>query len=116
MAKFQCTSCGLCCSNIRKTFENFGKLPLGHQIELKNFPFAVKPDGSCEKLVNGKCKVYDKRPTICNVEKMHELHYKHLPQHLYFNEVAVACNQLMDEAGSKNERVKTKWIQSPQQQ
>tara|TARA_R100000655_G_scaffold109613_1_gene164650 strand:+ start:1480 stop:1752 length:273 start_codon:yes stop_codon:yes gene_type:complete len=73
--------------------------------ELKAFPYKAKEDGSCEKLLNGKCSVYKKRPTLCNVEKMHDKYYSDVPKEVYFNKNAIVCNKMMDDAGSKAKRV-----------
>jgi hypothetical protein len=39
------------------------------------FPYAFNSRGECEKLFNGFCTVYDKRPIVCDVDKMWALHY-----------------------------------------
>jgi Fe-S-cluster containining protein len=39
------------------------------------FPYAFNLKGECEKLFNGLCTVYDKRPIVCDVDKMWALHY-----------------------------------------
>jgi hypothetical protein len=39
---------------------------------IDEFPYEMKSDGSCEKLVNNICSVYDDRPTMCNIETAHE--------------------------------------------
>lgn len=47
---FNCTKCGACC---RRAFL------------LPGFIYPVKPDGSCSKLVNNQCSVYETRPDVC---------------------------------------------------
>jgi len=42
------------------------------------FPYDVKENGECEMLKDGKCKVYNNRPEVCNVEKMYEKNWRHL--------------------------------------
>ena len=110
--KFGCTSCGLCCKMIGKVIENANaentdKIRLA---ALKSFPYDVREDGSCSKLVNNKCTVYDKRPMVCNVDTMHEMTMSHLPKKAYYNLAATMCNKLMDDNNSKSDRVK--WIRS----
>jgi Fe-S-cluster containining protein len=72
---FKCSGCGICCTKVGEALKNKDKQDKPSQIELDNFPYSVKEDGSCEMLVEGKCKVYETRPTICNVEKMYDKHY-----------------------------------------
>lgn len=112
---FGCTGCGLCCKMVGKvkenaTEENTDKVRLA---AIRSFPYEIKEDGSCSKLVNNRCTVYDKRPVLCNVEAMHKLTSGYMEQKDYFNMASTVCNQLMDDAGSTNERVK--WIPHQQQ-
>jgi hypothetical protein len=39
---------------------------------IDEFPHETKPDGSCEKLVNNLCSVFDERPTLCNISEAAE--------------------------------------------
>ncbi|MGL4849575.1 MAG: YkgJ family cysteine cluster protein [Clostridium sp.] len=59
---FKCDKCGLCCRNLDN--ENFKELHDG--------------DGICRHLDkrNNMCKIYESRPTICNVEKGFEVLFK----------------------------------------
>jgi len=36
----------------------------------QDFPYGVREDGSCEKLENNRCTVYDNRPLLCNVDEL----------------------------------------------
>jgi Fe-S-cluster containining protein len=65
---FECTQCGLCCKNLKRTLSQ--EPPMKWMAEIiKAFPYETKEDGSCEKLVGNKCSVYEDRPMLCNIEK-----------------------------------------------
>lgn len=34
------------------------------------FPYGTKSNGHCEQYENGLCLVYDKRPLLCNIERI----------------------------------------------
>jgi Fe-S-cluster containining protein len=34
------------------------------------FPYGVKEDGSCEKLEDNRCTVYDNRPLLCDIDRL----------------------------------------------
>lgn len=88
---FPCTGCGVCCTRLTVMPEEYKA----------TFPFVISPEGVCSMFENGKCKVYDQRPEICRVNKMAEKQYKNTgkPKKEYYREVAVICNQWMDEDG-----------------
>ena len=54
---FLCDKCGLCCKNI-------DKIP-----ELKTFH---NGNGICKYLIDNKCSIYNRRPLICNVDRVYE--------------------------------------------
>ena len=56
--KWQCTSCGACCSYIKPLADN-GKIDKS----------CVSPDGSCKNLKDNKCVIYETRPDICRIDK-----------------------------------------------
>ena len=58
---FSCDKCGLCCRNI-------DRIP-----ELKTFH---KGNGICKFLINNKCSIYDRRPLICNVDRIYEKFFR----------------------------------------
>ncbi len=61
---FICTKCGLCCKNIDKIEE------------LEEFDDGT---GRCIYLSDDNlCMIYDRRPDICNVEKMYEKCFKNV--------------------------------------
>ena len=98
--KFECSSCGACCRNTAKTVaEAKAKIAKGDTNKLlaavADFPFGTNEDGSCEKLVDGKCSVYNDRPTICNVEKSFEIFGAGMTKRGYFSMQGACCNYLI---------------------
>lgn len=91
--KFLCSGCGECCRRI-------GNLSKEDKKRL-DFPYDQKSDGSCEKLdENGKCTVYDSRPSICNVEKTFDKYHKPKGRKrvdVYIEENKI-CNQMIKQA------------------
>lgn len=88
--KFQCSGCSQCCRNI-------GTLTEEDKIRLE-FPFNAKEDGSCEKLdENGRCLIYEDRPSICSVERTYEKFWKHKGRTKadVFIEENKICNQMI---------------------
>jgi len=83
---FPCTGCGLCCHKAHglKEFD-------------PTFPYKVRADGSCEKLIGRKCSVYETRPTVCNVDKMAEL--LKVDKAEFYRQNAAGCNFLIRQAG-----------------
>lgn len=66
-----------------------------------DFPYSVKPDGSCSQLdENNRCKIYDTRPDICRIDKMIELSGMN-KQQAYIDTIN-ACNTFMQEDGITN--------------
>src|SRR3989304_3649866 len=59
---FGCTMCGACCRRVG--------LVINKLKEKWNFPYDVKENGECEKLIDKKCSVYENRPDICRIDKM----------------------------------------------
>jgi Fe-S-cluster containining protein len=84
--KFPCIKCGLCCQS------------------LKNIHFLTEydsGDGVCRYLFGNLCSIYDKRPEICNVERMYYLYFK---KTMNENEFIIAnlksCLQLAEKKGN----------------
>ncbi len=70
---FNCTKCGLCCSNIGKAIENAKGRDGELMKELAAFPYKYDESGRCENLGEDKmCKIYETRPDICSVNKIYE--------------------------------------------
>ena len=61
LVMFSCDKCGLCCRNI-------DRIP-----ELKTFH---NGNGICKFLINNKCSIYDRRPLICNVDRVYEKFFR----------------------------------------
>lgn len=59
------------------------------------FPYNWDENGVCENLTeDNKCKVYENRPLICNVEKFAE--YNKLEKTEFYKVNIRACNYMMD--------------------
>jgi Fe-S-cluster containining protein len=69
--KFPCNGCGRCCRKIAQAVA-FVK-EAGFPEEVCDFPYTWDEQGVCEMLTpDNRCKVYNTRPILCNVEKMYE--------------------------------------------
>ena len=80
---FPCTQCGICCKHIE----------LCDGMTFSTFPYK-HVNGRCEKLgKDNKCKIYDSRPDICNIEKQTE-GMNQAKKKNYFELNKYACNQL----------------------
>lgn len=66
-----------------------------YQEEIDVFPYKALDDGSCEKLKDGLCSVYDNRPSLCNVDYM-EKKYKEKD---FIKKTIAVCNSLITHAG-----------------
>lgn len=59
------------------------------------FPYYWDENGVCENLTeDNKCKVYENRPLICNVDKFAE--YNKLEKTEFYKVNIRACNYMMD--------------------
>lgn len=59
------------------------------------FPYNWDENGVCENLTeDNKCKVYENRPLICNVDKFAE--YNKLEKTEFYKVNIRACNYMMD--------------------
>ncbi len=91
--KFPCSGCGMCCRKI-------GSLSMEDKIKLE-FPYEAKEDGSCEKLdENGKCSIYESRPSICSVERTYEKFHKNngrTKKEVFLSE-SIICNSMIKQA------------------
>lgn len=82
---FPCTKCGLCCQNISRIKE------------LQNYDLG---NGVCKYFDNNmnSCMIYDKRPNICQVDKMFEIEYhKQYTKDKFYLINANACNELQQQ-------------------
>ena len=88
--KFPCTQCGCCCRRVGDA--------LKQGIE---FPYGAKEDGACEMLENNMCKVYNDRPTVCNIDSVIKLLGQDKQE--YYKESIRLCNKMMNEDGISEE-------------
>lgn len=91
--KFPCSGCGCCCKRIKSVVEVLKLKDINSPLY---FPYAWNSKGVCNNLdKQNKCKVYENRPLICNIEKLTEfLGYDKLS---FYQENISACNKMMDE-------------------
>ncbi len=93
---FNCTGCGLCCKeigNIIKSKPPFPWMEAAHNA----FPYKAKADGSCEKLKDNKCTVYDDRPLLCNIERMADETDMPISKETWFEMNYIGCRTLQSE-------------------
>jgi len=72
LGAFPCTGCSACCRKVSEIVEQAAKsdpASITYKAAL-SFPYGWDSSGSCEKLKDGKCTVYDTRPLLCNVQSM----------------------------------------------
>lgn len=87
MGKFNCEMCSQCCRSVGKlvisciaTLDEADKT--GQEVhpiveEIASFPYDIDETGCCSQLDQGGnfCRVYDRRPDICNVATTYEKHW-----------------------------------------
>jgi len=89
---FPCTGCGACCRHIDRAKDIINTAP-----EL-NFPYSWDETGKCEMLDSeGKCKVYDNRPLLCNVDKL--MKFYGMSKKKFYAINIEGCHTLMKEEG-----------------
>jgi Fe-S-cluster containining protein len=89
---FPCTGCAACCRHIDRAKDIIDENP-----ELA-FPYSWDKTGKCEMLNDdGKCKVYDKRPLICNVDEF--IKFYGISEKKFYAINIKACHTLMKEEG-----------------
>lgn len=91
---FPCTKCGCCCKRVARAVPILRAqgITKGHPL---HFPYSWEESGTCEKLIDNQCSVYENRPLICNIDKLTT--YLDLPPESRYPINARACNQMMDE-------------------
>jgi len=107
MVKFECSGCSLCCTKVGRAVKdarswimhNKKSKPDARTLAVAKFPYKFVDGNKCEKLIDGKCSVYDERPDVCNVEKSFELFAGTRTKEQYFKENAVLCNKWIRKAG-----------------
>lgn len=60
----------------------------------ENFPYPFLENGTCTMLENNRCKVYDDRPAVCNVQFMYDMHYNFMTKDEYLKVSSDACKIL----------------------
>jgi Fe-S-cluster containining protein len=89
---FPCTSCGACCRHIDRAESIINTKPE------YSFPYKWDESGKCEMFGDdGKCKVYDNRPTICNIDKLSEI--SKMSKKKFYAINIEGCHDLMKEDG-----------------
>lgn len=77
---FHCTQCGECCRHIDR---------------IKLLSSFDRGDGRCIYLDGNLCRIYDRRPDICNVEKMYEMYFRdNLTKEEFYNMNYQGCKTL----------------------
>ena len=85
---WKCKECGACCYFIDKAKK------MGYE-----FPYKAKKDGSCEKLIDNRCSIYENRPDICNVEKVRRTLGKEYFE--YYKLMEKSCEEVRRSKGVK---------------
>ena len=85
---WKCKECGACCYFIDKAKK------MGYE-----FPYKANKDGSCEKLVDNRCSIYETRPDICNVEKVRRILGKEYFE--YYDLMKKNCEEVRRSKGVK---------------
>jgi len=89
---FKCSGCGVCCHHVDRAVESSKDLGL-------DFPYGWNEDGKCDMLGDdNKCTVYDKRPLLCNVDKLIEV-FDIKDKEGFYELNKQACNAMMGDAG-----------------
>lgn len=66
------------------------------------FPHHIYENGECEMLDdNNKCKVYENRPLVCNIDKMAD--YLGKSKEDFYKLNVKACNKMIKEEGLDDE-------------
>lgn len=103
--EFECSGCGTCCRRVGQSVKAArAAVAKGSKdkqtIAVARFPYKAKEDGSCSKLgEDGKCEVYETRPTVCSVEKSFEAFApKGMKKETYYEINGKLCNQWIRKA------------------
>lgn len=92
--KFNCDGCGLCCKKVKSVIENNPKF--SNPKSIFYFPYGYDENGVCENSLDNKCKVYDNRPLICNVERFAD--ELKIDKETFFKQNESYCQELKREA------------------
>ncbi len=97
MTDFPCTECGLCCKNLRNALT--WDAPDWLKPAIAAFPYKIREDGSCEKMVGNRCSVYEDRPLMCDIERLHEELDTDMSKQEWFDLNVLGCHSL--QAGAR---------------
>lgn len=61
------------------------------------FPYRARPDGSCEKLIDNRCSVYETRPAACRIDETADR--LKIDRRAFHERNAAICNAMIKEAG-----------------
>ena len=98
---FKCNGCGACCKfvghivqQVREHKARGLELPDPYR-RFEAFPYEFLGNGTCTMLdEDNKCKVYDERPEVCNVQFMYDVYYNFMGKEEYLKVSADACKFL----------------------
>ena len=93
---FECTSCGLCCKQIRAIKSQPAPFPW-MQKAVDEFPHGTRADGSCEKLEDNRCTVYADRPLLCNIDRLADEPDMPVDKETWYEMNYIGCKQLQME-------------------
>ena len=91
--EFPCSSCGLCCRNIKSIIESS---PV-EKDDPMYFPYEWDENGACEMLDGNLCSIYEDRPLVCSAEKVAD--HLEIPREDFYPRLVTVCNTWMDEEG-----------------
>lgn len=95
---FGCTKCGACCRKIDIAVQNTWMMEgFGVNIKELSFPYKWDEQGTCEKLIDNKCSVYNDRPLLCRIDKIIEL--IGVDKEEFYSLTKASCNGLMKAEG-----------------
>lgn len=95
MTDFKCDSCGACCRNLN-VLQSYGINNNGKFAKLiADFPYK-HTNGVCEMFdtITNKCTVYENRPIVCNVKKLHDVCFPTVPLSKWYSINEKGCNVL----------------------
>ena len=81
MMTFRCDKCGLCCHLLK---------------DVPQLAAFDRGDGVCRFLQGNLCSIYDKRPDICNVERMYPFFSSVMSRGEYDEAMTAACVKIKD--------------------
>jgi len=108
MEKFNCIECGLCCKGVKAMVEFEGDIGEEWNILIEDFPYGYREDGSCAELDpdTNKCRCYDKRPAICDIEVTKGFVSPESTREEWFKQHEESCHVLQRMAGWSNKKIK----------